>query len=82
MKTKSYLTSLWKVSHIFWEPWFFHVVLIQVIGILGEVDSPELLETPDVMEMTENFAKVIKYLAKLRETLMSFAWEKSHVKKQ
>ena len=47
--------------------------------MLGQVNSPE---TPEITEMTENFTKATKYLTKLRETLMSFAWEKSHVKKQ
>ena len=47
--------------------------------MLGQVNSPE---TPEITEMTENFTKTTKYLTKLRETLMSFAWEKSHVKKQ
>ena len=55
---------------------------MQHIGILGQVDSPESLETSEVTEMTENFIKVTKYLITLRETLMSFAWKKFHVKKQ
>ena len=42
----------------------------------GQVDSPEL------PEMMENFTKVTKYLAKFKETLINYVWEKSHVKKQ
>ena len=57
----------------------------------GQVDSPELLETPEITEMTEksrksqmteNFTKVTKYLTKFKETLINYVWEKSHVKKQ
>ena len=48
----------------------------------GQVDSPELLETPEITEMTENFTKVTKYLTKFKETLILSLWEKSHVKKQ
>ena len=48
----------------------------------GQVDSPELLETPETMEMTENFTKVTKYLTKFIETLINYVWEKSHVKKK
>ena len=45
-------------------------------------DTPELPEMPEITEMTENFTKVIKYLTKLKETLINYVWEKSHVKKQ
>ena len=48
----------------------------------GQVDSPELLEMPEITEMTENFAKVRKYLIKFKETLINYVWEKCHVKKQ
>ena len=48
----------------------------------GQVDSLELPETPEIEEMTENFTKVTKYLAKFKETLINYVWEKSHVKKQ
>ena len=48
----------------------------------GQVDSPELLETPEITEMTENFTKVTKYLTKFKETLINYVWKKSHVKKQ
>ena len=47
----------------------------------GQVDSLELPETPEIEEMTENFTKVSKYLAKFKETLINYVWEKSHVKK-
>ena len=47
----------------------------------GHVDSPELLETPEITEMMENFTKVTKYLTKFKETI-NYVWEKSHVKKQ
>ena len=47
----------------------------------GQVDSPELPKTPEITEMTENFMKVTKYLAKFKETLRNYASEKSHVKK-
>ena len=42
----------------------------------------ELRETPEIVEITENFTKVTKYLIKLKETLINYVWEKSHVKKQ
>ena len=48
----------------------------------GQVDTPELPEMPEITEMTENFTKVIKYLTKLKETLINYVWEKSHIKKQ
>ena len=48
----------------------------------GQVDSPELLETPEITEMTENFTKVTKYLTKFKETLINYVWEKPHIKKQ
>ena len=45
----------------------------------GQVDFPELLETP---EMMENFMKVTKYLTKFKEILINYGWEKSHIRKQ
>ena len=36
----------------------------------------------EITEMTENFTKVTRYLAKFKETLINYVWEKSHVKKQ
>ena len=45
----------------------------------GQVDSPESPETPELTEMTENFTKVTKYLTKLKETLINYDWEKSHL---
>ena len=48
----------------------------------GQVDSPELPETPKITVMTENFTKVTKYLTKLKDTLMNYVWEKSHAIKQ
>ena len=50
--------------------------------VFGQVDSPELPETPEITVMTENFTKVTKYLTKLKETSVNYVWEKSHVKKQ
>ena len=50
--------------------------------LFGHVDSPELSETLEITEMIENFTKVTKYLAKFKETLINYVWEKSHVKKQ
>ena len=47
-----------------------------------QVDSPELPQTPEITEMTENFAKVTKYLTKYKETLINYVWKKCHVKKQ
>ena len=49
---------------------------------IGLVDFPELSETPEITEMMENFTKVTKYLTKLKETLINYVWEKSHIKKQ
>ena len=37
----------------------------------GQKDSPELPETLEIMEMTENFTKVTKYLSKFKETLIN-----------
>ena len=48
----------------------------------GQVDSPEVPETLETTEMTENFTKVAKYLPKFKETLINYGWEKSHVKMQ
>ena len=45
---------------------------------MGQVDSPELPETLETTEMTENFTKVS---TKFEETLINYVWEKSHVKK-
>ena len=39
----------------------------------GQVDSPELLETPEITEMTKNLTKVTKYLNKSKETLINYA---------
>ena len=46
----------------------------------GQVNSPESPETPEIMEKTENFIKVTKYLTKLKETL-NYVWEKYHFEK-
>ena len=35
----------------------------------SQVDSPELLETPEITEIKKNFTKVTKYLTKFKETL-------------
>ena len=48
----------------------------------GQVNSPELPETPEIMDIIENFIKVTKHLTKLKETLINYVWEKSHFKKQ
>ena len=34
---------------------------------MGQVDSPESLETPEITETMENFIKVTKYLTKLKD---------------
>ena len=39
----------------------------------GQVDSPESLE------ITQNFTKIAKYLTKLKETLINYVSEKCHV---
>ena len=58
------------------------MVLISIASsYLGQVDSPESPETPEITEKAKNFIKVIKYLTKLKETLINFVWEKSHFKK-
>ena len=49
---------------------------------IGQVHSPELSETPEIMEMTENFTTVTKYLTKFKEALINYVWQKPHVKKQ
>ena len=33
---------------------------------MGQVDSPESLETPEITETMQNFIKVTKYLTKLK----------------
>ena len=48
----------------------------------GQVDSPESLETPEIKEMMANFTKVTKYLTKLKDTLINYVKEKSHVIRQ
>ena len=64
-------------------PHIYHVMIIVAGGFSrGQVDSPELPETPEITEMTANFTKVTKYLTKFTETLINYVWEKSHVKKQ
>ena len=55
------------------------VVINIMILFMGEVDSPESPETPEITGMTENFTKVTKYLTKLKDTLINYAQEKSHV---
>ena len=47
----------------------------------GQVNSPESPETPEIMEKTENFIKVTKYLTKQKETLINYVWEKYHFEK-
>ena len=49
---------------------------------MDQVDSQELLEMPEITEKMENFRKVIKYLTKLKKTLINYVWEKCHLKKQ
>ena len=48
----------------------------------GQVDSPESPGTPEITEMTENFTKVTEYLTRLKDTLINYVQEKSHVIKQ
>ena len=48
----------------------------------GQVDSPELPEMPEITEMMENFTKITKYITKIKERLINYVWEKSHIKKQ
>ena len=49
------------------------------IQITSRKQSPE---SPELTEMTKNSTKVTKYLTKLKETLINYVWEKSHVIKQ
>ena len=56
-------------------------MLLETPG-LGQVDFPELPETPEITETIENFIKVTKHLTKLKETLTNYIWEKSNFKKQ
>ena len=49
---------------------------------MGQFNSPELLETLEITEMTENFIKVTKHLTELKETLTNYVWEKPHFKKK
>ena len=50
--------------------------------VWGQVDSPESPETPEITEIIDNFIKVTKDFAKLKDTLTNYVWEKSHFKKQ
>ena len=48
-------------------------VLINILILfIGQVDSPESPETPEIMGMTENFTKVTKYLTKLKDKLINY----------
>ena len=38
----------------------------------GQVNSPELPETPEITDIIENFIKVTKHLTKLKETLTNY----------
>ena len=42
----------------------------------GQVDSPELPETPEITKKTENFTKMTEYLIKQKETLILSVSEK------
>ena len=42
----------------------------------GQVDSPELPETPEIIKKTENFTKMTEYLIKQKETLIVSVSEK------
>ena len=46
-----------------------------------QFDSPELLEMPEIKEMMKKFTKLTKYLIKLKEILINYVWEESHVTK-
>ena len=49
---------------------------------IGQVDSRESPEMPEIMQKTENFIKVTKYLAKLKENINKLCYiKKSHLKK-
>ena len=65
----SLVRSLEMLTHLFFGT--------HLIG--GQVDSSRSSETPEITEMTENFTKVTKYLTKLKETLINYDWEKSHL---
>ena len=41
----------------------------------------ESSETSEIMEKTENFIKVAKYLTKQQETLINYVWEKYQFEK-
>ena len=60
---------------------FKQVASLKDIAI-GQVDSPESLETPETTEKTKNFIKVTKYLTKLKEAPINHIWEKSAFKKR
>ena len=61
---------------------YFLLLLCKACIINSQVDSPELPETLEITEKTENFTKVTKYLTKLKETLINYVCEKSHLKMQ
>ena len=58
-----------------------YIYIHEELVIHGQVDSPELLEMLEIIEITGNFTDVTKYLTKLKETLINYVWEKFHFKK-
>ena len=58
-----------------------YIYIHEELVIHGQVDSPELLEMLEIIEITGNFTNVTKYLTKLKETLINYVWEKFHFKK-
>ena len=53
-------------------PKLSHSDIVSLIIALGQVDFPESPKTPEITEVTEDFSKVIKYLTKLKDTLINY----------
>ena len=68
MKRKKRLSNFFKKMFV---PKLSHSDIVSLIIALGQVDFPESRKTPEITEVTEDFSKVIKYLTKLKDTLIN-----------
>ena len=69
MKRKKRLSNFFKKMFV---PKLSHSDIVSLIIALGQVDFPESPKTPEITEVTEDFSKVIKYLTKLKDTLINY----------
>ena len=68
MKRKKRLSNFFKKMFV---PKLSHSDIVSLIIASGQVDFPESPKTPEITEVTEDFSKVIKYLTKLKDTLIN-----------